>query len=266
MAMPVPMHHVMQMQMPMAGIHHMAGIHGAMSGAMGMPGGMPMQGAPPMPMVGVEGKDMDDRKARKGGGKAKGCGKGSRPWAGAASGPGFVPHSNPQPNLNSKGNGKKGMWKFVSFRPKLTEEEMEERRKANAEKHEKRIEDEERQVLTQDRIKGEVVQRAKWHAWIKPENSSEIPAEAREKLAEMNTAFRAKVTDGRSFCGGVEGDVLYLAVADIAEEKLVLRAGLVVEFKVYVDNKGVGACDVVAHEASSEKPPSCELAQETPAS
>lgn len=186
---------------------------------------------------GVEMKDGDDRKGRKGKGKG-GC-RGGKGWAGG--------------KANSWEGGKKGMWKFVSFRKKLTDEEIEERRKANAERHNKRVTEEERKVLSEDHIEGEVIQRAKWHAWIKPKDIEQVPKEAREKLAEMNESFRAKVTDGRAFCGGVEGDVLYLAVADISEEKLVLRANLPVKFKVYVDNKGVGACEVISMEASANR-------------
>mmetsp|Transcript_8993 Transcript_8993/g.24322 ORF Transcript_8993/g.24322 Transcript_8993/m.24322 type:complete len:96 (+) Transcript_8993:169-456(+) len=85
-------------------------------------------------------------------------------------------------------------------------------------------------------IEGEVVQRAKRHAWLKPTDPSAVPEVCREELAKMNAEFRAKATDGRAFCGGLEGDVLYLSVADIAEEKLVLAAGMQVKFKSYTDS------------------------------
>lgn len=233
----------MQMPMQMANMGVMAGMPGmpaGIQGVMAMPGtmAMPMQ---PAAIIGAaaavpEVKDGDDKKYRKGAGKgAKGSAKtNSKNWVGA----------------NGKANGKgKGLWKFVNYqRPKLTDQELEERRQANVEKHEKRIAEEERKVLSENHIEGEVIQRAKWHAWIKPKDVSQLSEEVREKMAEMNSAFRAKVTDGRAFCGGVEGDVLYLAVADISEDKLVLRAGLQVKFKVYVDNKGVGACDVILGE------------------
>mmetsp|Transcript_166251 Transcript_166251/g.528193 ORF Transcript_166251/g.528193 Transcript_166251/m.528193 type:complete len:191 (+) Transcript_166251:2-574(+) len=167
-----------------------------------------------------EAKPREENSGRKGkgGGKGKGWGKG---WG-------------------------KGKWKFVPARKELTPQEIEERRKVKVERHDERTKTEERKVLTEEHIEGEVVQRARWHAWVKPKDPSQIPPECREQLAQMNAEFRAKVTDGRAFCGGVEGDVLYLAVADIAEESVFLNAGLPVKFKVYSDVKGVGACDVVA--------------------
>jgi len=186
----------------------------------GAPGGAP---APPEGEGGADGEKKGGKgKGRKGGGKGKG-----------------------------KGNGK-GQWKWVRFRPELTPEEIEERKKANAERHAKRVEAEERKVVTEGLLEGEVVQRAKWHAWLKPKDLSALPEEAMGKVKEMNDEFRSKATEGRTFCGGTEDLVLYLAVADIAEDSLVLRPGLAVKFKVYVDNKGVGACDVISGEPAPE--------------
>jgi len=223
----------------------MMGMPGPMPG--GMPGGMsmvPPAGGPEVAAAAAAaaaqvqqqgGKDGEDKgKGRKGGGgRGKGGGKG-KGWG--------------------KGGGMKGKWKFVRFRKELTPEEIEERRKANAERHSARIEKEERKVLTEEFIEGEVVQRAKWHAWLKPKDPEQIPVECREALKEMNAAFRAKVTDGRAFCGGIETDVIYLAVADIKEDGLVLRSGLPVKFKVYSDNKGIGACEVVSGEPAPAAP------------
>lgn len=235
MAMPAGMQMPIQIGM-MPGV---AGMPPNIPGVMAMSGGM-MQ-MQPTGMVNsslIHEAKHDDKKNRKGTGKgAKGNTKtNNKNWSGA--------------NGGGKATGKgKGMWKFVNYqKPKMTDQELEERKQANAEKHEKRIAEEERQVMTEVHVEGEVVQRAKWHAWIKPKDASQLSEEIREKMAEMNSGFRSKVTDGREFCGGVEEDVLYLAVADIAEDKLVLRPGLNVKFKVYVDNKGVGACDVISGE------------------
>jgi len=155
----------------------------------------------------------------------------------------------------AKGWGKGGKWQWVQYRPELTEEEIAERRKLNAERHAERVEKEERKVLDDDiLLEGTIVQRAKWHAWIQPKDPSAIPEDLRQKLSDMNKTFREKATDNRSFCGGLEADVIYLAVADIKEQGLVLRPGLSVKFQLYEDLKGVGACAVVsAEEGLGEK-------------
>uniref|UniRef100_A0A7S2LJT7 CCHC-type domain-containing protein n=1 Tax=Zooxanthella nutricula TaxID=1333877 RepID=A0A7S2LJT7_9DINO len=182
----------------------------------------------------------------KGGSKGKGC---------FNCGGDHLARDCPQGGGKGKGKGNgKGQWKWVRFRPELTPEEIEERKKASAERHAKRVEEEERKIVTDSHLEGEVLQRAKWHAWIKPKNPSAVPEDVMSKIKEMNDAFRAKVTEGRNFCGGTEDQVVYLAVADIAEDSLVLRPGLAVKFKLYVDNKGVGACDVISGEPEPETP------------
>mmetsp|Transcript_15419 Transcript_15419/g.33763 ORF Transcript_15419/g.33763 Transcript_15419/m.33763 type:complete len:184 (+) Transcript_15419:62-613(+) len=178
---------------------------------------------------------------------------------------GAVPTPAPTGGMGGGGKGKgkgkgkgwgKGKWIYVPYRNKLTPEEIQQRKEAAAARHTERTQTEERKVLTSERIEGEVLQRARRHAWVKPKDASQIPEECKAKLKEMNDEFRAKVTDGRAFCGGVEGEVLYLTVADITEEKLLLTPGLPIKFKVYMDTKGVGACDVVsAAPAALPSPP-----------
>mmetsp|Transcript_59307 Transcript_59307/g.125680 ORF Transcript_59307/g.125680 Transcript_59307/m.125680 type:complete len:182 (+) Transcript_59307:67-612(+) len=176
---------------------------------------------------------------------------------------GAVPTPAPTGGMGGGGKGKgkgkgkgwgKGKWIYVPYRNKLTPEEIQQRKEAAAKRHVERTETEERKVLTADLIEGEVLQRARRHAWVKPKDPSQIPEECKAKLKEMNDEFRAKVTDGRTFCGGAE--VLYLTVADIAEEKLLLTPGLAIKFKVYMDTKGVGCCEVVsANPAPAPSPP-----------
>ena len=48
--------------------------------------------------------------------------------------------------------------------------------------------------------------------------------------------MRAEATErGSPFCGGVRGDVIWVALADIKEDKLVIELGINVRFKLYHD-------------------------------
>lgn len=132
-------------------------------------------------------------------------------------------------------------------RKERTPEELEAFKAKTLERHQQKVEKEGRELASDDTFTGEVVARAKSYAWVKPDG--DLPAEVAAKLSEMNAEFRAKgdAADGKkSFLGGATDDVLYLAFADMAEEGLVLKAGVKVHFKVYTDNKGVGACEVTA--------------------
>merc|ERR1711865_1110342 len=79
-----------------------------------------------------------------------------------------------------------------------------------------KVEEEERQKL-EGWYEGEVVQRSKTYAWVRPLDVSQIPEEVLPKLQAMNDGFRKKASEGdrRPFCGGLE------------------------------DNKGVGAYEVI---------------------
>lgn len=114
---------------------------------------------------------------------------------------------------------------------------------------------EEERVSFDEWYDGEVVQRSKTYAWIKPYDPDDIPSEVAEKLQEMNDRFRKKAEDGirRAFCGGIEENVVYVANPDIAIEGAILCVGMKVRFKLYTDNKGVGAHEVIPSEDHIDK-------------
>mmetsp|Transcript_160107 Transcript_160107/g.282330 ORF Transcript_160107/g.282330 Transcript_160107/m.282330 type:complete len:732 (+) Transcript_160107:103-2298(+) len=109
---------------------------------------------------------------------------------------------------------------------------------------------EEERVCLDEWYDGEVVQRSKTYAWVKPDNPEEIPADVQEKLQEMNDRFRKKAEESirRAFCGGIEENVVYVANPDIAVEGAILCVGMKVRFKLYTDNKGVGGHEVIPSE------------------
>eukprot|EP00434_Breviolum_minutum_P029894 symbB.v1.2.026435.t1/scaffold2641.1/size74269/3 len=59
---------------------------------------------------------------------------------------------------------------------------------------------------------------------------------------------KAEETGRQPFCGGIEEDVVYLANPDLTSKGTILSVGMKVSFKLYLDNKGVGAHDVVPNE------------------
>ena len=48
------------------------------------------------------------------------------------------------------------------------------------------------------------------------------------------------------FCGGVTDDVICVALSDIEEDGLVLKAGVIVFIKIYKDHRGVQGCMVTS--------------------
>jgi len=119
---------------------------------------------------------------------------------------------------------------------------------------EAKVAEEERNTL--DGVyEGEVVQRSKMYAWIKPHNLSAMPADVQHKLQEMCDGFRKKAEEGagRPFCGGIEDNVVYVANPDLSVKGAILCVGMKVTFKLYTDNKGVGGYDVVPSEEHIQK-------------
>jgi len=131
-------------------------------------------------------------------------------------------------------------------RAELSAEEIAQRRQWNAERHAARVVKEERQLISESFFEGVVVQRARWHAWVKPLEPEAIPESVQQPLEEMNNGFRAKATDGKEFCGGISENVIYVAVGDLASPGLILKSGTKVKFKLYTDTRGVGGCEVTA--------------------
>eukprot|EP00913_Durusdinium_trenchii_P006726 g6322.t1 len=121
---------------------------------------------------------------------------------------------------------------------------------------ENKVAEEERQLL-EGSYEGEVVRRAKTYAWIRP--LSEMPEEVAPKIQEMCDRFRQKAEEmgGKPFCGG-DGSarsfvVRYVANPDLSNKGTILSVGMKVSFKLYLDNKGVGAYEVVPSEEHIEK-------------
>lgn len=146
------------------------------------------------------------------------------------------------------GPGKKVMKKQKKRKEKeLTEEQKEERRQKMGERHEAKILKENRMEVGDDWLEGEIVQRAKSFGWAKLSEGFEVPEDAQAQLDAMNEEFRQKAAereDSRGFCGGIEENVIYVNCGDIVEDGLVLKPGLRIKFKLYTDDKGVGACEV----------------------
>merc|ERR1719276_506757 len=132
-----------------------------------------------------------------------------------------------------------------------TPEEIEAAKEKRAERHAEKIEKEMRMLVSDTYFTGEIVSRGKFFCWVLPQ-SPPIPASVLPELKKMNDEFRAKSeqnTDGkkvRPFANGAEGNVVYIAMADIEEEDLKISEGTAVRFKLYTDSKGVGGCEVVS--------------------
>ena len=63
----------------------------------------------------------------------------------------------------------------------------------------------------------------------------------------MNTEIHADAAErGPLFCGAVTDNVIWVAVADIKEDKLVLELGMKVLFELYQDKCIVGGCEVIS--------------------
>lgn len=113
-----------------------------------------------------------------------------------------------------------------------------------------KVAEEERRMVSDLWYDGEVMLRTRNYAWVKPLDPSEIPDDVRVPLAEMNERFRKKAEDssGKQFCGGTSEDVVYVGSPDLATKGSILCVGMKVKFKLYVDKKGVGACEVIVSE------------------
>merc|ERR1712070_1052117 len=150
------------------------------------------------------------------------------------------------------GKGRKGG--KAKKQKERTPEEIAAYKEKRAERHATKIEKEMRMLVSDTYYTGEVVSWGKHFCWVLPQ-SPPMPASVMPELKKMNDEFRAKAaqsTDGkkaRPFAGGCEGNVVYVATADIEEETLKPREGTAVKFKLYTDAKGVGGCEVISARA-----------------
>ena len=85
-----------------------------------------------------------------------------------------------------------------------------------------------RNIIGEDFDTGEVLQVAKSYAWVRP--CGPLPFVVEEKLSEASEDKRR----------------LYVAMADIEEDGLVLKVGTMVLFRPYIGSKGVGGCEVTS--------------------
>ena len=85
-----------------------------------------------------------------------------------------------------------------------------------------------RYIIGDDTHTGEVLHVAKSYVWVRP--LGPLPSEVETELSEASEDDRR----------------LYVAMADIAEDGLVLDVGAKVLFKFYKDHTGVGGCEVTS--------------------
>merc|ERR1712187_1109146 len=134
--------------------------------------------------------------------------------------------------------------KKQKVKKEYTPEQLAERKAKFEELNAAKIVKEERQVLPGPYLQGEIAHRASSMAWIKPLNPEKIPAAAMSTLAAMNKESKAKAeAAGRNT--SVDDNSIYMRFADNKQEGLSMKKGNQVKFKLYTDNKGVGACEVM---------------------
>ena len=95
---------------------------------------------------------------------------------------------------------------------------------------------------------GEIPRVTKSYACIKLHEP--VPSEIQATLSAWNKELRTTEAErGRKFCDGAAGKIIFMNVADIEDDDLVLEAGMQVFFKLYLDrrsfgNPGFGDCKI----------------------
>lgn len=170
------------------------------------------------------------KKQQKGKGKGKGSSKGGGAWV-------FVPMAPvKQTFFKKKGKGG-GKAKKVPY-SELSDDKKEEIRA----KHAARAEEEGRETVGNNFHKGTLLKRGRFTGWIKPDTPAKFPPKVKAKLKEMTEAQKARAEEKGKADKFDEG-VIYLRMSDVTEGVKV-EPGMSVKFKIYVDNEGVGACEV----------------------
>ena len=99
--------------------------------------------------------------------------------------------------------------------------------------------------MADDTHLGEVLFVSSSYAWVRP--IGPLPTEIKAALSKMNTEIRAAAAErGHPFCNGVCDNVIWVALADIAEGELGCEVGTKILFKLYYDNDFVGGCEVTS--------------------
>merc|ERR1712151_717995 len=98
--------------------------------------------------------------------------------------------------------------------------------------------------------------------WVKPSSPSSIPGDVLMMIKALTQEIRSKFLKDHDDekAGGKGGgkkrhkssnasaesseDLIFVSVADVEEEGLILKRGTKVKFRLYTDTKGVGGCEV----------------------
>ena len=94
---------------------------------------------------------------------------------------------------------------------------------------------------------GEVIYMAKSFVYVKP--AEPVPAEVQAPLAACNTRISASNIDR-----GLPSNRVFILVADIVDDNLVLEVGMKVSFKFYQDPHDVGGYELRPFPACDEEP------------
>jgi len=124
-----------------------------------------------------------------------------------------------------------------------TPEQLAAKKKKDMERAAKVVAKENRKLVSNKYYKGECVEFCGIHAWVKPSNMKDIPFEVDKKIQAMNNELRQKNTKGKGFLDGSQDLVIYVRVSDVQKDKF-LKKGVMCQFQLYTDSKGVGGCQV----------------------
>merc|ERR1711865_188549 len=137
--------------------------------------------------------------------------------------------------------GGKGKGKARTPYSELSEEKKAEIRAKHGEKQAEQG----REVVGDDIYTGEMLQRGKKYGWIKPFSFGKLPSEVQSRVKEMVKAKKATAREQQSDNKVFDQNVLFVHMSDV-EEGVKVDNGDKVQFKVYVDNEGAGACEVTS--------------------
>merc|ERR1712039_443637 len=140
--------------------------------------------------------------------------------------------------VKGKGKGKRSGEKRVPYSD-LSEEKKAEIRA----KHDERAEREGRETVDDTMYEGTLERRNRYNGWIKPLNPGKLPATVKQKLAKMTQALKKKVIEKGYADQFEKSNLIYLRMCDVTEGVKV-DTGMKLQFKIYTDEEGVGACDV----------------------
>lgn len=130
----------------------------------------------------------------------------------------------------------------------MSSEERAERWRKSVELHVAKAVSEGRQVVTPAVVAtGHVLQRAKGFAWVKLQTIADIPENVMQRVRVWNIELRgsAEAAGAAAFCDGADGDIISVDFADVVQEGFRVEPGVALNFKLYLDKRGVGGYDAV---------------------